>query len=167
MDPYVGEIRLVPFNFAPVGWQFCDGSLLSISDFEVLFILIGTTYGGNGTTTFAVPDLRGRAVVNQGPGYLIGTEGGSEVATIGIDSLASHSHFLQVSNAVGSQASPTSHYPAVSASGLGFTYGSVPNVQMSSNSVGSSGSGQPHENMQPFLTLNYVISLYGVFPSQN
>ena len=167
MDPYVGEIRLVAFNFAPQGWAFCDGSLLSIGEFPVLFDLIGTTYGGNGVSNFQLPDLRGRAAMHQGDGYVIGSVGGSENVTLSTGTIPSHSHLLQVSGALGNQTTPAGHFPAVATMGLGHVYGATPNVDMSSNSVGIAGSGQPHENMQPFLTMNYVISLFGVFPSQN
>ena len=167
MNPYVGEIRLVPFNFEPEGWAFCDGSLLSISEFEVLFILIGTTYGGDGQQTFALPDLRGRVPIHMAGNFPIGMVGGSENAVIDSTSLPAHRHQLQVNSSVGAFTTPASHMPASAPSSIGNSYSGEPDVLMSSNSLGSTGSGQPHQNMQPYLAMNYVISLFGIFPSQN
>jgi microcystin-dependent protein len=173
-QPYVGQIISVGFNFAPVGWQLCDGSLLLISQYDVLFNLIGTTYGGNGTTTFAVPDLRGRAPLCMGqgsgmPNYIEGQTGGAENVTLIANQVGSHSHNLLASTKNGSTTNPASSQalgqnpiPTVP------VYGPAPSTTaLAGSSIGNSVGGQSHENRQPFLTINYVISLFGVYPSQS
>ena len=164
-DPYVGEIRMVAFNFAPNGWAFCNGAVLSIAQNEVLFDLIGTTYGGDGQSTFALPDLQGRRVIHQGSGYVIGAQGGQESVTLSSASVPSHSHQPQASSHPGTTTSPVG---AVWAAGAGSTRPytpASPAAPMLAGIVSSTGASQPHENMPPFLTLNFVISLFGVFPS--
>jgi microcystin-dependent protein len=168
-QPYVGEIRMVGFNFAPDGWEFCEGQLLSIAEYSTLYNLIGTTYGGNGQTTFALPDLRGRVPIHQGSGYVIGEQGGSETVTLSLENLPSHSHSVYTA-ATATSVSPVKNYPAIAtndaysppvdANGL-FT------TTLASNSIGPNGGGEPHENRQAFLVMNYVISLFGVYPSEN
>lgn len=169
VQPYLGEIRTFGGNFAPLGWALCDGSLLSISDNQALFALIGTTYGGNGVDTFALPDLRGRLPLHQGQNpkigthYLMGQTGGSETVTLTAAELPIHTHQARAQSAGGTQTSPSSGYWAGSAEYAS----SVPTAQMSSQSIGFSGDGQPHDNMMPFLPLSFIIALVGVFPSQN
>ncbi len=168
-QPFVGEIRMFGGTFAPLGWSFCDGQLLAIAANEVLFNLIGTTYGGDGVTTYALPDLRGRVPVHQGVGqsaYVIGQQGGSETVALTAAQMPAHAHAWMAS---ATQASAT-HGPAesVGASAAMNLYGSgAPNMAMDPNAVAAAGAGQPHENMAPFVGVSYIISLFGVFPSQN
>jgi microcystin-dependent protein len=171
-NPYIGEIAIFCGNFAPSGWVFCDGRLLSISDNEALFQLIGTTYGGDGENTFAVPDLCGRAPMHSNSsGSLsyrgVGDVGGTETVTLSSQQLPSHSHQLGVSMAPGTTASPQGAVPADGGNGSAQYTPSTANLLTQPNQVlGGVGGNAPHENMQPFLVVNYIISLYGVFPSQ-
>lgn len=188
-QPFIGEIILVGFNFAPVGWAKCDGQLLPIAENDALFILIGTKYGGDGQTTFALPDLRSRVPIGmgQGPGlspYIIGAAGGVETVTLTTSQLASHAHAVDVSgltappkctSAPGNQRSPGGNVPASEAAGVTAPYSSLaPNADMASGSMTVTGSvpdstatggNLPHDNLQPTLVMNYCISLFGVFPS--
>jgi microcystin-dependent protein len=166
-EPYVGEIRMVGFNFAPVDWAFCDGSLLAISENDTLFNLIGTTYGGDGQNTFALPDLRGRIPFHQGSNagntLVIGEISGVETVTLISNQIPQHAHTLNAQTAAGNQASPANAFWAKSSL-----------EQFSSGAVTSSmapllepaGGDQPHDNMPPYLAVNYIISLFGIFPSQ-
>jgi microcystin-dependent protein len=165
-EPYVGEIRLFAGNFAPLNWAFCDGQLLSIAENVVLFELIGTTYGGDGQSTFQLPDLRGRVPVHQGNGYVQGQSGGQETVTLSGAQMPAHSHAMQAST---SPASATQGPTGVLGSSAAMhLYGTgAPNMAMDANAITQAGGGQPHENMPPFVALNYIISLFGVFPSQN
>ena len=166
-EPYVGEIRMVGFQFAPVGWALCNGQLLAISQNEVLFQLIGTTYGGDGQNTYALPDLQGRRVVHQGPGYVIGQTGGAEAVTLTGEQMPSHSHAAQASSHPGTTTSPQNAYWA---GGTASTRPYTPaggDAGMLSGIVSSVGGSQPHDNMPPFLTINFIISLFGIFPTQN
>jgi microcystin-dependent protein len=165
-EPYVGEIRLFAGNFAPLDWAFCDGQLLSIAQSEVLFQLIGTTYGGDGQTTFQLPDLRGRVPVHQGNGYVQGQSGGQETVTLAASQMPAHGHAMLAST---SPASATQGPSQVLGSSTAMRlYGSgAPNMAMDPNALAQAGGGQPHENMPPFVALNYIISLFGIFPSQN
>jgi microcystin-dependent protein len=168
--PYVGQIIMVGFNFAPLGWMLCDGSVLPISENETLFILIGTTYGGDGQQTFALPDLRGRVPVGVGQGSgltnrIIGQSFGVETVPLTVNQLPSHQHVV---NPAASQNEPTSdrpdnHYPAVGGYYAGTTNSNSP---MGAPTLGAAGGGQPHNNIQPVLGINFIISLFGVFPSQ-
>lgn len=169
--PYVGEIRMFGGNFAPLGWAFCNGSLLSISENEALFTLIGTTYGGDGETTFAVPDLRGRLPVHQGAGpdgttYSVGQSGGEERVTLTTNQLPNHTHPMRAAAIAGNQTSPGGHLPA-NTTGVALYINDPPDGNMNAQSIASAGGGQPHENMQPYLPLSFIISLFGFFPSQN
>ena len=185
---YVGEIILVGFNFAPAGWALCDGSLLSIAENDTLFNLIGTTYGGDGQTTFAVPDLRGRVPIGrgQGPGLsnrTIGESSGEEAVTLLTAQMPQHTHAIDVNslatarcrNGAGNQRTPVGNVPAIEAAGVTATYSNaVPDVNMNAAAVTVNGSvgmlpaggSQPHSNLQPYLTMSYCISLFGSFPSQ-
>lgn len=162
-QPYVGEIRMFAGNFAPVGWQFCDGSLLAIAENETLFNLIGTTYGGDGQNTFAVPDLRGRIPIHYGNGVPLAQMGGSEEVTLTIAQIPSHNHPWLASSAASTAKTPGGNVPATAQGDL-YT-GSFSPVAMSPQSLGSAGGSQGHSNMQPYLCLNFIISLYGIFPS--
>jgi microcystin-dependent protein len=169
MEVYVGQVMLVGFNYAPVGWAVCDGSLLPISQYDVLYSLLGTTYGGDGVTTFALPDLRGRVPVGMGQGaglgsYILGQQGGSEQVTIIPQTYPAHSHTLTGSSATGSANSPAN---AVLASGQ-TVYVNSPtyNAQLAPNACTTAvGNSEPHENRQPFVALNWVIATQGIYPS--
>ncbi len=169
-EPYVGEIRMVGFSFAPQGWAFCDGSLLSIASNEVLFNLIGTTYGGDGVSTFALPDLRGRIPFHQGTGQslpplVIGQASGSEAVTLITSQLPAHTHTLAANSSAGTGSSPKDSYWA--ASTLAEYATEAVSHTMAPAAVSLIGGGLPHDNMPPFVTINFVISLFGIYPSQN
>jgi microcystin-dependent protein len=169
-QPYVGEIRLFAGNFAPSGWGFCDGSLQSIAENETLFQLIGTTYGGDGQNTFALPDLRSRLPVHMGTlagtTYQIGQPGGVEQVTLNSTTLPSHNHAAGCTDAAGTNASPAGGIPAANAAAL--AYGAVPpNVGMNPAIIGTAGGNQPHDNIQPYLCVSFIISFFGIFPSPN
>jgi microcystin-dependent protein len=168
-NPYVGEIRLFAGNFAPLGWAFCDGSIVPISEFETLFNLIGTTYGGDGQETFALPDLRGRVPVHQGngpglPSVQIGETQGREEVTLSTAQIPAHRHPV---TATSSAANPSAGPRGVLASASAAMYGSTvaPATLMAAGAVSSTGGSQPHDNMAPSLGLNFIISLFGIFPS--
>ena len=166
-QPYVGEIRMFAGNFAPAGWMFCEGQLLAISDFETLFNLIGTTYGGDGQSTFALPDLRGRLPMHQGNGFTLAEIGGVESVTLTASSIPAHTHpFLATANQA-SSTSPANNLPAITQAVSIMPYGNAtPLVSLNSASVTSTGGSQPHDNFQPYLCIDFIISLFGVFPSQ-
>jgi len=166
--PYVGEIRMFAGNFAPAGWAFCNGSLLPISENEVLFQLIGTTYGGDGQQTFALPDLRGRVPVHQGSGpglspRLLGELAGSETVTLTAGQMPMHTHVLRASSAAATLGTPAGDVLAKTSIN---SYGSgPPTMPMAAQAVPLAGGSQPHENMAPFTAISYIISLFGIFPS--
>ena len=167
-EPFLAEIRIFPYNFAPRGWAFCQGQLLPISQNTALFSLIGTTYGGNGVTTFGLPDLRGRVAVHvgQGPGlsnYDLGQQAGTETVTLTTGQLAPHAHPAKCLNANGNQYQPNDGVWAVDA-GQSPQYGTTKASAMAPNIIGPSGQGQPHSNIQPYLTVNYCIAMQGIFP---
>jgi microcystin-dependent protein len=170
-QPYVGEIRMFAGNFAPAGWAFCDGQLLPISENDVLFTLIGTTYGGDGLSTFALPDLRGRSPVHQGQGpgiqapYPMGAVGGVETVTLTQAQLPPHSHALMASGAPATSGAPQGRVLARPAAGQAYL-DDMPVMAMNAAALGGTGGSQPHENMAPYLPLSFIISLYGIFPSQ-
>lgn len=169
MDPFLGQILLIPYNFAPKGWAFCDGSLLPISQYTALFSLLGTTYGGNGTTTFALPDLRGRVPVSsgQGPGlqqYPLGEMAGSETVTLITAQIPAHTHTVQASEGA-SAPDPQGHFPGTDT--LTNIYDTTANTTMNPQMIGATGGSQPHENRQPFLVMNYVIAIEGIYPSRS
>lgn len=166
-QPYVGEIRMFAGNFNPSGWMFCDGSILPISENETLFQLIGTTYGGDGESTFALPDLRGRIPIHMGGGFILAETGGVETVTLTVQQIPSHTHpFLGTSN----QASTTAPGPSVT---YGVAVASTitpygldnPSGTLSPQMIGATGGSQPHDNFQPYLCINFIISLFGIFPS--
>lgn len=163
-QPYVGEIRMFAGNFAPAGWMFCEGQLLPISENETLFQLIGTTYGGDGESTFALPDLRGRIPLHQGNGFILAETGGAEEITLTVGQIAAHSHPLLVSTAPANGSSPAGALPGNSASVDLYTEDS-PGVNFSPQAVGPVGGSQPHTNFQPYLCVDFIISLFGIFPS--
>jgi microcystin-dependent protein len=172
-EPFLGEIRVLGFQFTPRGWAGCDGQLLSIAQNSALFSLLGTTYGGDGRTTFALPDLRGRTPIHQGQGqglspYSMGQNGGSESHTLTANEMPQHSHALAATNAGGNQQSPQGTFIATDAAGntAGFS-SSAPTVAMHPASITATGGSQPHNNLQPYLTVNFCIALQGIFPSRN
>lgn len=164
-QPYIGEIRITPFTFAPSGWSMCDGSLLAISQFEALYQLIGTTYGGDGLQTFGLPDLRSRTPVGLGPYNVMGATGGQESVTLSLSQIPSHSHLMGANTIPGTAANPRLSLPASLTNGM--AYGGSGNVLLGPNAAQVVGGSMPHNNVQPYLTLTYIISLFGIFPSQN
>ena len=163
-QPYVGEIRMFAGSFAPAGWMFCEGQLLSIAENETLFQLVGTTYGGDGQTTFALPDLRGRIPVLQGNGFTLAQTGGSETVALSAQQIPAHSHQLIASANKAQQDAPATNTLAQpKASNL---YGVVaPDAAMASQGISATGASQAHGNMQPYLCISFIISLFGIFPS--
>jgi len=157
------------WNFAPVGWNFCDGTLLPISEFEALYTLIGTTYGGDGISTFALPDLRGRVPVHQGTGFIAGQRAGAEAVTLTTGQTPVHTHPFAASTNAGSQKLPTANVVATLATSAGSAYVQTPpTAALAPQSIGQAyGGSQPHGNMQPFLGITFIIALYGIFPSQS
>jgi microcystin-dependent protein len=169
-NPYVGEIRLFAGNFAPVGWAFCAGQLLAIAENDTLFNLIGTTYGGDGQTTFGLPDLRGRVPVHAGQGpvtqnYTLGEPGGVEQVTLTAQQTPIHSHAVLASTDGGTTTTPAGNVPAASP-GIRPYLPVAPDVALAFQTVGATGGSQPHTNLMPTGVLNYIISLFGIYPSQ-
>ena len=165
-SPFIGEIRMFGGNFAPVGWAFCNGALIPISENDALFNLIGTTYGGDGQNTFALPDLQSRVPIHVGPGFALGQSGGTESVTLTTSQIPAHSHVPQANNNAGSNASPLGSVWASSNPVLNNYSNVAPTLNMDPAAIGASGGSQPHDNMIPFLVINFIISLFGVFPSQ-
>jgi microcystin-dependent protein len=176
-QPFVGEVRMFAGNFAPVGWAFCDGSLIPISENPTLFQLIGTTYGGDGQSTFALPDLRSRIPIHVGPGFALGGNGGAETVMLTVNQIPGHVHVIQSATASQGNAKFTPANNTVLADEVlsaqtnpePFTYLPYSNanqVTLASATIGPQGGSQPHDNMVPFLVVNFIISLFGVFPSQ-
>lgn len=181
-EPFLGEIRMFPYNFAPTGWAFCDGQLLPISQNTALFALLGTTYGGNGTTTFALPDFRGRGPIHpgQGPGLsqrTLGQAGGAETVALGVPQMPVHTHAANCNTGPANQESPGgnvwakvfNHSPHTHTHtpGPNIYQSGSPNGQMSSAAIANTGGGQAHENMPPFLAVSFCIALEGVFPARS
>ena len=165
-QPYVGEIRMFGGNFAPLGWAFCNGAQMSISENEILFQLIGTTYGGDGMNYFNLPDLQGRSPMHQTSGFTIGQKGGEESVTLTSQQAPVHSHAALGSEGPGSSASTQGNVLASLPAGTTFAYGNVaPYHALDPSSIGPVGGSQPHENRQPFLAVSFIISLFGVYPT--
>lgn len=169
-EPFIGEIRLFAGNFAPLGWAFCAGQLLPIANNEALFTLIGTTYGGDGQQTFALPDLRGRVPMHQrqGPGLsprVIGEQGGDETVTLQATQMPMHTHALHASTAAASLSSPSG--AVLAATSVASYDTAAATAPMAAVAVGAAGNAQPHENMAPTVAINYIIALFGIFPSQS
>jgi microcystin-dependent protein len=163
-DQYLGEIRLAGFNFAPQGWAVCNGQLLPINQNQALFSLLGTQYGGNGVTTFALPNLQARMALHQSASYPMGQLGGEVGHTLVLSELAAHTHPLSGTAASGSLSSPAN---AVQAATVKPGYGTTQDTPFAAAAVSQVGQSQPHENLSPYLVMNYVIALVGIFPSQN
>jgi microcystin-dependent protein len=163
-QPYVGEIRMFAGNFAPAGWMFCEGQIMPITENETLFQLIGTTYGGDGQSTFGLPDLRGRVPIHMGAGYTLAENGGVETVTLTTAQIPSHSHALLSSGIVGNDPNPGNNLSAES-SAISLYQSSNPVAAMAPQSVSNIGGSQPHNNFQPYLCVDFIISLFGIFPS--
>ena len=172
-EPFIGEIRMFGGNFAPKGWQLCNGQLLSISQFSALFSILGTSFGGNGTTNFQLPNMQGRVPIHQGTGaglspYVLGEQGGTELVTLNYNQMPLHTHLV---NAVsgGGQTSPSNNFPgAVSSSATEKIYSAGPgNVTMAGSMIANAGGNQPHANIQPILCVTFIIAITGIFPSRN
>jgi microcystin-dependent protein len=164
-DPFLGEIRMFGGNYAPRGWAFCKGDLLSISQFDALFGLLGTIYGGDGVSNFALPDLQGRMPIHRGTSYSIGQIGGQEAVTLVTNNLPMHTHQAQGQTANGTQASPANAVWA--SSSLNEYVNTAPDSNMNQKAIGYIGDSNPHENMMPFLTLSFIICLEGIYPPQS
>jgi microcystin-dependent protein len=170
-QPYVGEIRMFAGNFAPNGWMFCEGQTLPISENDVLFQLIGTTYGGDGEETFNLPNLASRVPMHMGTGpdgtmYQIGEMAGTEQETLSVQQIPSHTHPLTGSQALGSTATPVGNVLATTTTPIALYYEGGVDTNMNAQAITPVGGSQPHENTQPFLCINFIISLFGIFPSQ-
>jgi len=164
-EPFIGEIRMGGWNFAPQNFAFCNGQLLAISENSALFNLIGTTYGGDGQTTFALPNLQCRIPVHQGNGYVMGQLSGVETVTLQVSQLPAHNHVLNAQSGAGNQPSPAGGVWA--SSSLNQYSAGSPTTQMTATSLQNSGGSQPHDNMPPFQCISFVIALYGIYPSQS
>ncbi len=166
-QPYVGEIRIFAGNFAPAGWMFCEGQLLPISEYETLFNLIGTTYGGDGQSTFALPDLRSRIPLHQGNGFILAETGGAEEVTLTQSQIPAHGHALLASANPASTAAPGGTVlPSATQSTTVTPYGTDnPAAVLHPQAISQVGGSQPHTNFQPYLCVNFIISLFGIFPS--
>jgi len=163
-QPYVGEIRIFAGNFAPAGWMFCEGQLLPISENETLFQLIGTTYGGDGQSTFGLPDLHGRLPLHQGNGFILAETGGAEEITLTAQQVPAHAHALLASTGPGNLNSPAGNLPGESAA-VKIYVAEQPTASLSTAAATVTGGSQAHTNFQPYLCLNFIISLFGIFPS--
>ena len=163
-QPYVGEIRIFGGNFAPVGWMFCDGQLLPISEYDTLFNLIGTYYGGDGQSTFGLPDLRGRLPIHMGNGFVLSQTGGVETVTLTANTIPAHNHTVTASSSPSYTSVPNGNYLA---SGPDIYDQGKPGTAVMAGAISSAGGSQPHSNFQPYLCLDFIISLFGIYPSQS
>lgn len=163
-QPYVGEIRMFAGNFAPAGWMFCEGQLLPISENETLFQLIGTTYGGDGQSTFALPDLRGRLPIHQGNGFILAETGGAEEITLTINQIPAHNHPMIASGDPADQITGNNGVVAAPPS-LSMYFTAAADTALNTNAMTVVGGSQPHTNFQPYLCVDFIISLFGIFPS--
>lgn len=174
MENFLGEIRLFAGTFAPQGWAFCDGTLLPISNYDGLFTLLGVTYGGDGNVTFGLPDLRGRVPLHQGalstePGvsYTLGQTGGTTSVTLTANNLPSHTHTLTIASASGTSADPTNNVIGNVPSDVLLYFDGAPSVAEDPRMIGPAGGGMPHDNMQPYAVMNYIIATEGIYPPQS
>src|SRR5215203_2151018 len=165
-DPFLGEIKIVTWNYNIKGWAFCNGQFLPINQNQALFSLLGTMYGGNGQTTFALPDFRGKIPMHVGGGHIQGETAGQYAHTLTQSEMPAHTHFMNVTNNDGTSPNPSS--ADILSKAVANSYGGASSlVAMNAASVGNVGGSQPHDNTQPFLALNFIIALQGIFPSQN
>jgi microcystin-dependent protein len=167
-NPYIGEIRMFAGNFAPAGWAFCNGQLLPISENTVLFALIGTTYGGDGMSTFALPDLQGRAPIHVGNSHVLGESGGVEQVTLTAGNIPGHTHVLNAVSGFAGSRTPEGRLLANPVNNTSVYSTAAPDTALAPDALGAAGppTPQPHDNVQPFLCVNYIISLFGIFPAQ-
>jgi microcystin-dependent protein len=165
-EPYLGEIRMFGGTFAPQGWVPCDGRLLSISDNEPLFALLGTTYGGDGQSNFGVPDLRGRAPIHRSSVYPLGVRGGTETVTLTVPEMAAHTHLPNVKAGNGSSSTPAGSHWAGN-NDFGCYAHTAPNASFNPGAIGPAGGNQPHDNMMPFTTVSFIIATAGIYPQSN
>jgi microcystin-dependent protein len=169
--PFLGEIKIISWAYAPKGWAFCNGQLLPINQNQALFSILGTMYGGNGQTNFALPDFRGRAPLHEGQGFIVGQAGGQEFHTVTMSEMPAHPHQVNASSQQANQATlltPPGNTPNLLAAVTGAQYGGLASLTtLTPDSISNVGGSQPHENRQPFLVLNFVIALQGIFPSRN
>jgi microcystin-dependent protein len=173
-EPFLAEIKIISWNFPPKGWAFCNGQFLPINQNQALFSLLGTTYGGNGQTTFALPDFRGRSPFHVGQGHTLGEQGGQAFHTVTVSEMAAHTHSPYASNTSGNLVFPAAVSPVAQHNIWAITtqnpYVAPPGtnlVAMNAGCIGNTGGSQPHENRQPYLVLNFIIALQGIFPSRN
>ena len=164
-QPYIGEIRMFAGNFAPAGWEFCRGQLMPIAENDALFIVLGTTYGGDGQETFALPDLQGRVPIHQGAGYTMGEKGGVETVTLTTNQIPVHNHAMTASTDQNNTINPQDNVIGTTQTATPL-FAAAPGTPLSSQAVSPVGGSQPHENMQPYVCVSFIISLYGLFPSQ-
>jgi microcystin-dependent protein len=163
-EPFLSEIRLMSFNFAPKGWAMCNGQLLPINQNQALFALLGTTYGGDGRVNFALPDLRGRVPIHMGNAHTLGERAGEQAHTLTLAEMPGHFHALNGTSAAADSNDPTGHYLGL----VNNAYASAQNlVALAASEIGNAGGSQAHTNMQPYLSLTFCIALQGIFPSQN
>ena len=166
-EPFLAEVRIVGFNFAPRGWAFCDGQILPINQNQSLYSLLGTTYGGDGRTSFALPDLRGRTPIHVSDSHTEGQKGGSETNTLNASEMPKHIHEVRVVESNSNTNNPSGHLYAIGDQAVYHDFSSSSLANMRSGMVSNSGGGQPFDNMQPYLALNFCIALKGLFPSRN
>jgi microcystin-dependent protein len=165
-EPFLGEIRVFAFGFAPRGWAACDGQLFAINQNQALHSLLGTIYGGDGKTTFALPDLRARAPMHQGGVHTLGDRGGESFHTLNLNEMPMHAHIANATDTYATSPAPTNNLFALAPAAIGTPYGAAANLQsMAPATLAATGGSQPHENRQPFLALNFNIALQGIFPS--
>ncbi len=169
-EPFLAEVRLIGFNFAPRGWAFCDGQILPINQNQSLYSLLGTTYGGDGRTSFALPDLRGRTPLHRGDGHTLGQKSGAETVTLTAAEMAAHTHAAKANSQAGNTDQPLGTFLSAPSSPDDLTYRepeAANSTAMRTGTVTNAGGGQAHSNMQPYLTVNFCIALQGLFPSRN
>lgn len=166
-EPFIGEIRIFAGNFAPNGWALCNGQLLSLEQNTASFSILGTTYGGNGETNFALPNLQGRVPIHMGDGFVEGEIGGEAAHTLLVTEMPIHSHPANASTSKGNKAAPTGAVWAADAAGVTAEYQSgAPNTTMAPSAIANAGGSEPHNNLQPYLVVNFIIALVGIFPSR-
>ena len=162
--PFLGEVKMMAFNFPPKGWAFCNGQLLPINQNQPLFALYGTNFGGDGRVNFALPDLRGRVPIHQGNGFILAQTGGAEEVTLTVQQIPAHSHAFLGSTSVANNANPGNNVVAQALTFFGYI-NDAPIIAMAPQSIGPAGGSQPHTNFQPYLCVDFIISLFGIFPS--
>ena len=165
-QPYVGEVRMFGGNFAPAGWMFCEGQIMPISEYETLFQLIGTSYGGDGQSTFGLPDLRGRLPIHQGNGFILAQTAGVEEITLTVNQIPAHAHSFVGTSSTASATSPANGVVASPSNIDLYRPATIPGAVMAANAFANQGGSQPHTNFQPYLCVSFIISLFGIFPSQ-